>query len=156
MRRLTLALGALLLTTSLFAAELPPGKWWRKPEIQQVLQITEDQQTRLEAIWMAAAADLIDLRGSVEKANISLRGELEQPQLNRQNIKASANRLSDARARLFERELMMLVDMRAIMSDAQWMRMRQILDRLENQRQNQNRPQGDQKLMRPNMRPNRR
>ena len=30
------------------AADLPPGKWWRRPEIVQKLELTEDQQNRLD------------------------------------------------------------------------------------------------------------
>ncbi len=136
-KRVALALFALGFAASLFAADLPPGKWWRRPEIIQQLQLSDEQQTRLDGIFRTNADDLIDLRGSVEKANVALRAELEQPQLDRQKIRAFATRLSEMRGRLFDRELMMLVDMRAVLSDTQWNRMRQLLDRVGNQQQQQ-------------------
>ena len=71
----------------------------------------------------------------MEKANLALRSELDAAQLNRQNIQRQAARLSEARARLFERELMMLVDMRAVLTDTQWNQMRRELERLQPQRQ---------------------
>jgi Spy/CpxP family protein refolding chaperone len=132
-RLLILALGALVFAGSVSAADLPPGKWWRRPEIIQQLQLSEDQQTRLDGIFRTSADDLIDLRGGVEKANVALRSELDQPQLDRQKIRALATRLSELRGRLFDRELMMLVDMRAVLSDSQWNRMRQVLDRVGGQ-----------------------
>jgi hypothetical protein len=147
-RRLAFALGAILLmTTTAFAAELPPGKWWRRPDIQQMLQLTEEQQSRLDGIYLSAADELIDLRGGAEKASIALRAELDQSQLNRQNIRAAGHRLGEARGRLFERELQMLVDMRAALNDSQWNRLRMELDKL-----------GQPQAMRPNqpMRPNQR
>ncbi len=128
--RLAFALGALLFASTLFAADLPPGKWWRRPDIIAQLQITDEQQTRLEATFRAAADDLIDLRGEVEKTNIALRFELDRPQLDRQKIRSIAARLSDARGKLFDRELMMLVDMRSVLTETQWNRMRTFLDRL--------------------------
>ena len=130
---LILALCALGLTASVFAADLPPGKWWRRPEIIQQLQLTDDQQARLDTIFRANADDLIDLRGGVEKANVAMRAELDQTQLDRQKIHAFATRLSELRGRLFDRELMMLVDMRAVLSETQWNRMRQVLDRIGTQ-----------------------
>jgi hypothetical protein len=151
MRRFLLAALAILLTTSAFA-QLPPGKWWRRPEIVQQLQLTEDQQFKLDAIWRDEAKDLIDLKAEMDKQSISLRGELDQPTLNRAAIRQIAAKLSDARARRFERELMMLVDMRAVLSDTQWGRMRAELDRIaagaamqqqerqQQQRRNQLRP----------------
>ena len=114
-------------------AQLPPGKWWRRPEIVSTLELSADQQDRLDTIYRASASDLIDLRGSVEKENIALRGELDQPQLNRAKIQQIAGRLNEARGHLFQRELAMLVDMRAVLSDQQWNRMRAEIDHLKEQ-----------------------
>jgi Spy/CpxP family protein refolding chaperone len=142
MKRWTLiAIAALAIASGVFAADLPPGKWWRIPMLVQTLGLSEDQQTRLDAIFRSHAADLIDLRGNVEKANITLRGELEQPQLNRTAIQHAAAKVSEARSRLFERELMMLVDMRAVLTDAQWTRMRNELE-ARGQRQQMRQQQG--------------
>jgi len=114
-------------------AQLPPGKWWRKPEIVASLELTADQQDRIDGIFRSYANDLIDARGAVEKENIALRGELDQPQLNRAKIQQIAVRLNDARGHLFQRELAMLVDMRGVLSDQQWNRMRAELDQLKEQ-----------------------
>lgn len=133
MRRLAIAAFALLICGSAFA-QLPPGKWWRRPEIVQSLNLNDEQQDRLEAIFRASAVDLIDLKAEVDKANIALRGELDRPQLDRVAIHRIAAHLSDARGRLFDRELMMLVEMRGVLTDPQWNRMRNELDRLQQQR----------------------
>jgi hypothetical protein len=114
-------------------AQLPPGKWWRRPEIVGTLELSADQQDRLDSIYRASASDLIDLRGAVEKENIALRGELDQPQLNRTKIQQIAGRLSEARGHLFQRELAMLVDMRSVLNDQQWNRMRAEIDQLKEQ-----------------------
>src|SRR5207253_1204030 len=115
-----IAFALLTFAGAALAADLPPGKWWRRPEIVQALALTDEQQTKLDVIFRNSAADLIDLRGAVEKQNIVLRGELDQSQLNRAEIQRAASKLSEARARLFERELMMLVDMRAVLTEPQW------------------------------------
>jgi Spy/CpxP family protein refolding chaperone len=128
MKRLAVAI--LLFATSVMAADLPPGRWWRQPAIVQMLALTDDQQSRLETIFRGTANDLIDLKAEAEKSNIALRGELDRPQLDRAAIRRIAVRLNDARARLFERELMMLVDMRSVLNDTQWNRLRSELDRL--------------------------
>ena len=139
MKRVLFALLVLGLATSAFAQNLPPGKWWRRPEIVQTLNLAEEQQDKLETIFRTASSDLIDLRGEVEKQNINLRGDLDQAQLDRAAIRRDAQKLSEARGRLFERELMMLTDMRAVLNDAQWNRMRSgLLERLGNA--NQQRP----------------
>ncbi|MCU1347557.1 MAG: hypothetical protein JWO56_587, partial [Acidobacteria bacterium] len=47
MKRWTLiAVAALAIASGAFAADLPPGKWWRIPMLVQTLGLSEDQQTR--------------------------------------------------------------------------------------------------------------
>ena len=75
-RRFAIAIAALFVASSAFAQALPPGKWWRRPEIVQSLALSDEQQDRLEGIFRASAPDLIDLKAEVDKANIALRGEL--------------------------------------------------------------------------------
>jgi Spy/CpxP family protein refolding chaperone len=147
-KRLLFAAVVLVFAVSAFAQNLPPGKWWRRPEIVQSLNLAEEQQNKLETIFRTASSDLIDLRGEVEKQNIALRGDLDQSQLDRAAIRRDAQRLSDARTRLFERELMMLVDMRAVLNDSQWDRMRSQLDRFGAQQQLRPRANGLRKNQR--------
>jgi Spy/CpxP family protein refolding chaperone len=144
-KRVLFVVLTLAIATSAFAQNLPPGKWWRRPEIVQILNLAEEQQEKLETIFRVSSADLIDLRGEVEKSNITLRGDLDQAQLDRAAIRRDAQKLSDARGRLFERELMMLADMRAVLNDSQWNRMRSgLLERLGNA--TQQRPKMNERL----------
>jgi len=128
-----LVIALLLVATSVSAQQLPPGRWWRAPRIVETLGLTEEQQTRLEAIFRGAANDLIDRKAEVEKQNVALRGELDQHALNRQAIQQISGRLSEARGRLFERELMMLVDMRGVLNEDQWTRLRAELEKMKQQ-----------------------
>jgi hypothetical protein len=86
----------------------------------QRLQLNREQQKRLDAIFQDAADELIDAKGTVQKLEVQLRGELDRTQLRRADIQRVATQLSAARARLFERELMMLVDMRTVLDENQW------------------------------------
>lgn len=108
---------------------MPPGKWWWRNEIAQKLELNRGQQNRLDEIFEAAADDLIDAKGNVKKLEVALRGELDRTQLRRAEIQRIATQLSAARARLFERELMMLVDMRDVLGTHQWQRLQQETER---------------------------
>jgi Spy/CpxP family protein refolding chaperone len=129
-RRIALLLLSVFVAGSALA-QLPPGKWWRRPDIVQKLNLTDEQQDKLEAIFRSTAPDLIDLKAEVDKENIALRGELDRPQFDRAAIHRIAVRLNDARGKLFDRTLSMLVDMRAVLNDPQWNRMRNELDNLQ-------------------------
>src|SRR5437764_5453916 len=128
-----IALAALLMLTAsaaLAQINLPPGKWWRRAEVINFLNLSNEQQDRLENVFSNSAAELIDFRGEVEKQSIALRAALDRPQLDREQVLRISQRLNDARSRLFQRELMMLVDMRGVLTDMQWNRLRNELDRL--------------------------
>jgi hypothetical protein len=149
-----IALAALLMLTAsaaLAQINLPPGKWWRRAEVINFLSLSAEQQDRLETVFSNSAAELIDLRGEVEKQSIALRAALDRPQLDREQVQRIAQRLNDARGRQFQRELMMLVDMRAVLTDVQWNRMRNQLDRL-GERQQERREQKQPLRPRPRMR----
>lgn len=152
-RHILIVAAALLLTATIVEAQhLPPGKWWRRPEVIRELSLTADQQERLDEVFRNAADDLIDAKAAVDKLQISLRGEIDRSQLRRGEIQRVVADLNVARGKLFERELMMLVDMRAVLNETQWNRLRQRLDEMQerNRPQGQNRPQMDPPMRRPN------
>ena len=56
-KRIAFALIALALASSALAqANLPPGKWWRRPDIVQILNLSEEQQEKLETIFRTPPA----------------------------------------------------------------------------------------------------
>jgi hypothetical protein len=132
MTRRILIIAALFAATVVASAQqLPPGKWWQREAVVQQLQLTSAQQDRLDEIFRGAANDLIDAKAEVDKLQVALRGEIDRPQLRRQEIQRIAARLSEARGRLFEREMLMLVDMRGVLNDEQWRKMRVFLERAQ-------------------------
>jgi hypothetical protein len=152
MKKFLLAAAMTLLLAAPFASAqpLPPGKWWRRPEIIRVLGLTNEQQDRLDEVFRKKADELIDTKAEVEKLQVSLRGELDRSQLRRAEIQRIAQRLNEARGKLFETELMMLVDMRSVLTEAQWERMRNHLERMQEQRRE------NRQDLRPNSAPPRR
>ena len=130
-RRFVFAATLLAATFIVEAQQLPPGKWWRREEVVRQLELTRTQQEKLDEVFRLAADDLIDARASIEKLQVALRGELDRPQLRRQELQRLATQLTAARGKLFERELMMLADMRGILDQEQWTQLRAHLDRMQ-------------------------
>lgn len=144
MIRRWIAAAALLLAAAVTnAQQLPPGKWWQRPEVVQELALTSEQRDKLDEIFREAANDLIDAKGGVEKVQIALRGELDRPQIRRQEVMRLAGQLSDARAKLFEREITMLLDMQGVLNNQQWSRLRDHLDRMQERQRPMDRPGGE-------------
>jgi len=127
-----IAFASLLLSTTLLAqapTHMPQGRWWKRPEVAQRLKLTSEQQTRLDAIAREGGAELIDLRAELEKGNLELRGELDRSQPNRTDVRKAAARVSEARSRIFDREVLLLLDMRAAITEEQWATLRTALER---------------------------
>jgi septal ring factor EnvC (AmiA/AmiB activator) len=125
LRKTLLAVLMLLAIVSPLGAQAQPmpGKWWRREEIAQKLELNREQQRRLDGIFQSIAEELIDQKALVNKLELQLRGELDRTQLRRAEIQRIATQLNTARGRLFERELMMLVDMRGVLEEEQWQRL---------------------------------
>lgn len=138
--RITLLVIVLLTASLAGAQQLPPGKWWQRPEIVRELQLTSEQRDRLDTTFNTAANGLIDAKAEVEKLQVALRAEIDRPQLRRAEIQELAARVSEARGKMFERELMLLVDMRGVLNDQQWDRLRSHLDRMQERRGGMDRP----------------
>lgn len=155
MKRMVMIAMAMALAVASVAsgAELPPGRWWKNPQIAQRLALEPEQQARLDAIFRDTANDLIDRRAEIEKLQLAVRNELDQPQLNRQNLQRLAGQLTQARGRLFERELMMLVDMRGVLSDPQWGQLREQIERRQIERRQGERGMPQPPPQRPRRRP---
>jgi len=134
-RRFLIAAALLVAASIVEAQQLPPGKWWRRPEVIKELTLSAEQQDRLDEVWRVAANDLIDAKAAVEKLQIALRGEIDRTQLRRAEIERLGTQLHEARGKLFTRELMMLVDMRSVLNDNQWNRFRQHLERMQERRE---------------------
>ncbi len=136
---------AFLLTASLASAQMPPGKWWQRPELVQDLQLTAEQRDKLDAVFQNAATELIDRKADVEKAQVALRGELDRPEIRKAELQKIVTQVSQARARQFEREVMMLVDMRSVLNEEQWRKMKTHLDERQQRRRQGPQPEGGRK-----------
>jgi Spy/CpxP family protein refolding chaperone len=122
---IALLLGAIAAEAAPPPRHMPRGRWWRHNATAQRLELNQEQKRRLDEIFQNTANELIDAKAEINKLEVRLRGELDRTELRRVEIQRVATQLSAARARLFERELMMLVDMRGILEAHQWERLQQ-------------------------------
>lgn len=133
-RTLIGAIALALVASALLAQEMPPGKWWQRPEIVRELGLTNEQRGRLDGIFRDSAPQLVGLRDATQQKAQELRAQIDRPVLDRDAIQRAAAEVSEARARLFERELMMLVEMRGVLNQQQWNRFRDNIENRQMQR----------------------
>lgn len=101
-------------------SEIPPGKWWRKPAIARELGLTADQQEKLDAILARNRRDFIDLRADVEKKQLDVEELMRRKDSDPKNVAAAIDAAEQARGRLRKSVALMILDMRGVLTDAQW------------------------------------
>jgi Spy/CpxP family protein refolding chaperone len=139
--RLALAAGVAAAALALAAPapaqmpEMPPGKWWKRPAVVQKLGITADQQNQLEEIFSKNRRTFIDLKADVERRQLDVEELMAKKDSDPKKVSAAFDASEQAKARLRKSISMMVLEMRGVLTEAQW---KQVMDRREEWRQERN------------------
>ena len=79
---------------------VPPGEWWKNPEVIQKLTLTEDQQKKMDGIFQQSRLQLIDLKANLEKQEVLLEPMLNANPPDSAKALAQIGKVADARAEL--------------------------------------------------------
>lgn len=131
---MVLTLLALLASTTVQAGDDARERWWRSPDIAQQVQLTEAEVQQLDIAFDAAQLRMIELRSNVAIERAKLRALLEQPVLDEDAITQQHQRQQEARARLSAERLALLVEVRRIIGQDQFIKLMEIRDTQRRQR----------------------
>ena len=98
----------------------PPGIWWRNPDLIQKLNLTPDQQKRMDDILQQSRLQLIDLRATVEKQEVLMEPMLAANPPDTNKILAQIDQTAQARAELEKANAKMLLGIRNVLTPDQW------------------------------------
>ncbi len=100
--------------------DVPPGKWWKRPAIVRQLGLTPEQQGKLDAILAKNRRGFVDLKADVEKKQLDVEELMAKKDSDPKKVATSIDALGESRARLRKAALMMVLEMRGVLTDAQW------------------------------------
>lgn len=106
--------------------EMPAGKWWKRPPVVETLNLTPEQQQRLDEVFSKHRRAFVDLKADVDRRTIDLEDLFAAKDVDPKKVGAAAEALEQARGRLGKARTMLVVEMRGILTGDQW---RQIVDR---------------------------
>ena len=106
--------------------EMPGGKWWKRPAVVESLKLSAEQQGRLDEVFGKNRRVFVDLKADVDRRTIDLEDLLAAKDVDPKKVGAASEALEQARGRLGKARTMMVVEMRAVLTEAQW---QQIFDR---------------------------
>jgi len=98
----------------------PPGMWWKNPDIIQKLNLTADQQKRMDDIFQQSRLQLIDLKANVEKQEVMLEPLLSANPPDTNKVLSQIDHVASARADLEKANARMLLGIRGVLSADQW------------------------------------
>ena len=99
------------------------GRWWNNPAIVEKLKLTDEQRKGMDQILLQHRETLIDLRGNVEKAELSMEPLMRDDQPNEAKILAQIDKVAQARAELEKANARFLLAIRGKLSPDQWKQM---------------------------------
>lgn len=112
-----------LLAGSLLGQGLAEGKWWKRPRIAQELQLTAEQETELDRIFVKSKPKLIDLRSNLERKQLDYEQAMQGETADRKAIETKIEQREEARARLQKELSVMELDMKQVLKPEQRERM---------------------------------
>lgn len=102
------------------------GRWWNDPHVIEKLKLTDEQRKAMDAILLDHREKLIDLRASLEKAELAMQPLVQADQPNESAILAQIDKVAQARADLEKANARFLLALRAKLTPEQWKMMQDL------------------------------
>ncbi len=99
---------------------LPPGTWWRDSAVIQMLNLTPDQQKKLDDTFLQSRIQLVQMHASLEEEQLKLEPLLNANPPDQNRTMAEISRIADLRAELEKADAKMLLSLRAVLTTDQW------------------------------------
>jgi periplasmic protein CpxP/Spy len=96
------------------------GRWWNNPRVVERLKLTDVQRKEFDDIFLQHREKLIDLRASLQKAELALEPLVRDSQPNETKILAQIDKVAQARAELEKANAAFLLAIRGKLTAEQW------------------------------------
>lgn len=96
------------------------GKWWKNADLVKELGISDAQVQQMEKIFQDNRLQLVDLKATLEKAEIQLEPMMSADNPNEQAVLAQIDRVAAARAELEKSNARMHLAIRRVLTADQW------------------------------------
>jgi Spy/CpxP family protein refolding chaperone len=99
---------------------LPPGMWWKNPEIVTGISLSTDQQKRIDDLFLKSRVELIRAHATLQEDELMLEPILDATTFDQAKAQAQIDKIADTRAALEKTDAHMLLNIRAVLSPDQW------------------------------------
>jgi len=114
--------------------DFPPGKWWTNRQVIKRLNLTPDQQSRIEATWMQHRRTLIDEKAEVDRLTLDFEELVGKELIDETAALKAFDRLHEARTGLERTTFLMRIQILNQLSPEQLQQLKTIAEFLRQQR----------------------
>jgi Spy/CpxP family protein refolding chaperone len=93
----------------------PGGKWWHIPEMSKKLNLTSEEQEKLDELYVKNREKLIELKSDVEKKMLAMEQIIENENFNESVCIEQFKKLQDTRTKLAIERFRFLVEVRKLL-----------------------------------------
>lgn len=103
------------------------GRWWDNPKLAKQLNLTDAQKKQMDDIFFKNRLQLIDLKATLQKDELSLRPMIGADQPNEAKVLAQIDNIAQDRANLEKANARMLFGIRRVLTLDQWTKLKAIV-----------------------------
>jgi len=103
---------------------MPRGKWWRMSDVSKTLNLTPDEQEKLDNLFMQNRKNLIDLRTNVEKEKLALEQIMETDPFDESACLSQHKKMQEAISNITAERFKFLVEVRKILGKERFQQFR--------------------------------
>ncbi len=104
--------------------KMPYGKWWRMPEVAKKLELTSEEQQKLDDLFVQSRRRMIDLKSNVQKEGLELEVILDQQDFDESACMDRFKKFQDARTRLANERFRFLIEVRKLLGPDRYRRLK--------------------------------
>ncbi|MGO9229429.1 MAG: Spy/CpxP family protein refolding chaperone [Bryobacteraceae bacterium] len=98
----------------------PAGKWWDNPDLAKRLNLTGEQQKKMDEVFQQNRLRMIDLHAALEKEEATLDPLIEAANPDDSKVLPQIDRVAQARAELEKANARLLLGLRHVLTPEQW------------------------------------
>ena len=106
---------------------IPPGDWWRDPQVSVAVTLTPDQLASLDRISHEQSEEIAKLERDSMVAARDLRSVADSGQPSADDVTGAGQRLRGVRDALFDHRIQMFAAERTLLTQSQWNALQQAL-----------------------------
>ena len=144
LNRPLLAIGVLLVVmvaTLTWAEDVPPGRWWHDSRVDKQLNLTEEEKSQLDGLFVENRRKLIDLKSALERDRFELETILEDRSADTQQVRERYKSLEAARSRLSNEKFSFLLEVRRIVGPERFQQLSRLYYQAKKQKEHRRRDQ---------------